>query len=262
MALKDELDAEDARLQESESDKTSKAKQLEVNQQARRHAYAEMLKSTKTDSEYCGPITAAFKRVCLEETFNKYLLEEIGWTNATSWLNWAIRAAAPNMHDGWAAADAKRVMRAMALKASVSGHRYMERYFLELSIYCAAAQEKAEIGLVFEQASLVFGPLIGPALGVPTKGVWSYVYKGGKPIAEAAASGLAQTLLVSSAELNGTSTEGKKQVLNKKVNLMRFTHAWLKYAISEKTSSDMKIVTTEFGGRPGCINLLEAVAEL
>lgn len=259
-SLKSELDAEAHRLRFKDTGEDA-AKNATKNQAHRRYAYEQMLKSTKTDAEYCAPITAAFKRVCAEEGFGRYLLDEIGWTNATSWLNWAIRAVTPSMAAGWAARDATALMRTMALHASVSGHRYLERYFLELSIYCAAAAEKADIAFVFDQASLVFGPLIGPALGVPASGIASWGFSAGKKVGEIAAKGGTQALLVSASETTVTSTQGGKPV-TEQVNLMRFTHAWLKYATRERPSDDMKIVLQEFGGRRGCERLLDALAEL
>lgn len=233
------------------------------NKQRMREAYAPLLSSKKTDPERIREMEAAFSTLCREPKFAKYYLEEVGWTNVRSWATWALRAATPAMLAGATARDATEFLRGLALRAGVAGKTYAERYLLELSIYCQAEADKADVSFVMGQATtllgVVAGPLLSQALG---SGVLGTLAKGAKSGAEIGLTTLARENLVDGAESPTVElTEGGATKVTA-MNAMRFTHAWLRHVTEAPGSAAAQQVRGEFGGQKGCLVILDQLSEM
>jgi len=223
--------------------------------QRRSLKYAEFLRRTKTESESFKEVTSAFKTILEDPHFVKYLNEEIGWLSGTSWAKWAVRTIQPAMLSGFLAKDLRDELREMALTACSVRKPYLEQYLVELSIYCSAAADRADIGVAFAQASTVFGPLLGPLLALPSAGLAGAATSGGRAVATRIGGVVLRRQLVEIRE-----DERQLGARKEKANLMRFTHAWLKYVTQEAatdfpTQEALERIFAEFGGKQGCRNL-------
>jgi hypothetical protein len=266
-ALEDEVNAERSRVRTGGASESLEA--LRKNRERRSLQYGRLLATSVSEQDYIAPINKAFQGIIHEPAFATHFFHEVGWENARSWTSWAIRAATPAILAGAMARDLSALMREMSLKAGVGGKVYIERYFFELALYCTAAEEKADVAFVFSQASMIFGPLLGPLLHAPLSGAASIAAQAGTGAGRALV-GFGAKAGLKAALVDDPEAEGIKQpvMLNggggvvRSINLMRYTHAWLHFVTEERETADTAIVLAEFGGKRGCSKLLELLSAM
>jgi hypothetical protein len=234
------------------------------NRERQNAIYTKMLSEKQTDREYRARIEPEFKKLLLEPGFTKFYRDETGWTNARAWGTWILRAITPEMVAGPGARNATEILRSMALGASVSGKQYAERYLLELSIYCAAAADRTDVSFIMGQAGTLLGAVAGPAISA-VKGIAGTALSGAKTALTIAANKGAQAAAVddtSKVSFMFTEEDGKPTCLEE--DLMRFTHAWLRYVTAENGSrtASASVVRNEFGGTAGCHYLYEHIMDM
>ena len=225
-----------------------------------RVSYAAALAARKTEPELLKPLLAAFNGVKASPSFNKYLGEETTWKS----LDYFARAGAPAMMMRPIAEEVRDALREKALLAGQTERPFADRYFFELSLYCDAVIEKADIDFIFGQASLVLGPLLapvvaavaaaGPVVQHAVKSVPTAVKLGVKKAIEANPDKIANVDLPLAS--GGAADLARLFKRVKRVDAMRFTVAWLNFVTREsEPAASITPIIKEFGGPRGCVML-------